>query len=63
MWEDVILDRAAVIRNSLLEVFKAHENYEVFKENLSKYSKVLDKICFNESSVVTFKDTHTFYYN
>ena len=48
--------RAAIIWNSLSEVVKAHENYEAFKKKLSKYSKVLDNICFNESSIVTFKD-------
>ena len=55
--------RAAIIWNSIPEVVKAHENYEAFKKNLSKYSKVLDNICFNESSIVTFKDTDTFCYN
>ena len=55
--------RATIIWNSLPEVVKAHENYEAFKKKLSKYSKVLANICFNESSIVTFKDTNTFYYN
>ena len=55
--------RAAIIWNSLPEVVKAHDNYEAFKKNSSNYSKVLDNICFNESSIVTFKDTDTFYYN
>ena len=55
--------RAAIIWNSLPEVVKVHGNYEVFKKKLSKCSKVLDNICFNESSIVTFKDTNTFYYN
>ena len=55
--------RAAIIWNSLHEVFKPHENYEAFKKKLSKYSKALDNIGFNESSIVTFKDTNTFYYN
>ena len=55
--------RAAIIWNSLPEVVKAHENYEAFKKNLSKYSNVLDNICFNELSTVTFNDTNTFYFN
>ena len=54
--------RAAIIWNSLPEVVKVHENYEAFKKKLSKYSKVLDNICFNESSIVTFKDINMFYY-
>ena len=54
---------APFIWNSFPEVVKAYENCEAFKKNLGKYSKVLDKICCNESSVVTFKDTNTFYYN
>ena len=55
--------RVAIIWNSLPEVVKVHGNYEAFRKNLSKHSEVLDKICFNESSIVTFKDTNTYYCN
>eukprot|EP00794_Sanderia_malayensis_P001852 gene1852-2086_t len=55
--------RAPLIWNSLPEIAKAFKTYESFKKNLHNFNKIIDRISFNETSTVSFKDTDTFIYN
>ena len=54
--------REAIIRNTLPESIKRLENYSTFKKYLTKHSKTLDLITFNNSTMVKNKDMDSFYY-
>ena len=59
---DSFTHRASIIWNSLSVKIKSLPSFALFKANLVKHSKYVDRISFGCSSTSTFKNTDDFVY-